>query len=1494
MRFFYVLVRVALVLVPLAILGNRAGRYVWDVAKFLLAPGAPVRVEIKTPGGSVAVRADGYGIDPEKGTAWLQGLSVTDPQGVTIAKVNSARAVGLDALRGADQVVRLTLTDVYARVERDKKGFDFQRYLPKSDNQPSTVPYQVDVVRARATFVDRTGAKPWRREVATDRVRLAGLGDDVAVRTTVRAQGIGTVPLRLQQTSKGIEVAGDLPDLEVTDLVRRFVDVPALREVRWRTLTVGGPVRAWLPKDKALAFETSLAVQATGLVYRDYRIESARFDGAVNPKGAVGTAVAREAGARVTFEGSALFEPLSVGGRLVANVPSRASIPASLRSQIPAEVAFRDAAFQGWIAGSRLEDLEVSGGLQAGAVVYGNDTVRNVSATLRGDRSRLLVSLPRTVVRGIPLSGVGTLDLQNSRALAAIQTETFDLSRLPLKGLTGTGKVEASLVGPWRDPTVKFAATAKGGYGRYAVPELDAAGVWTRRGVVVTRGFARGLGGIAAIRGNVSPTGVLNLQATARSLRLGSIDRRLNGSVSAEARIVGTIRDPKAYGRIETYLASWQGETIPAASARFSADLKGARIADLYALRGTGVATGGASIRFADGKLAGKFAAQDLQAGDFLGEDVVGTISVPELTLAGTLDKPVLVGRVVGNDVVARGIKVDDFVANLDTDESGAFRLQGATAKLLGGTVTVRGAYDPRARSGAVDVEGKGLALAPLAEELAPGSTLDGTAGFRIEGTLAGGRLAVASGEADFRDVKLNGEVLGNGSADARLEGGKVTGNAEIGQINRFVRVSEIAVDLDAKTVAGDVEASNLSIKSLVAIGMPYAKEIDPQTERELRTLDGGVFLAAKVTGDLRHPDVEVETLEARNVTYGDKPVGTFMASGGYVAGDVRVASLTVDGPIGNLRAEGSLVDSGTLMAEIDPVRIDIAKLGDFVPALAGRTGTVDASFTLGGTRDAPDLRGTLNARGILADPTQPEDRGLRVDLDTITASGAGGVSVEGDFFYRGFQGKLVGSAAAPPSVFGAGPARSTEATFTLARRPLAEIASLFDGLDEKRTSGDVSGVAVFKQDPGEAARLSGRIEAKGELALVGVPDTLKAMEASLALDGTRLVLLLNGQPSKGGKLATTATVDLGDPAQLIAEIAKEGTGPILARSLDAKLDLDAVAVRQDFPKGPAALLSGGSINGDVAGTITAKGPLRSPLVAGRITVSGLNTKVPTVQAREGGSGEALVDPRFDLRILLANPAQVQSATANLQLLGGGQIKGRLSALNVESRLNVEKGTIRLPGGLVRLEQGGTIDVAYDGKSSEGAQAQVNLEGRTAVTAQSPGGTTQRYDVNLTVRGDLLKEGGLVLSATSDPSDLSQDRILALLGGTDALNVLNSGTSQQQAESQVRDAFIGFALPSLLDPYTGRLAGALGLEYLSLEYNAYDRATVVFGRSLTRDFSLQGRRQLQPIPGQPLRYDIRLTYRPRRARGLFSRVGLSVGADETRPIKFTIEYSVRF
>jgi hypothetical protein len=239
---------------------------------------------------------------------------------------------------------------------------------------------------------------------------------------------------------------------------------------------------------------------------------------------------------------------------------------------------------------------------------------------------------------------------------------------------------------------------------------------------------------------------------------------------------------------------------------------------------------------------------------------------------------------------------------------------------------------------------------------------------------------------------------------------------------------------------------------------------------------------------------------------------------------------------------------------------------------------------------------------------------------------------------------------------------------------------------------------------------------------------------------------------------------------------------------------------------------------------------------------------------------------------------------------------GTLAAPDVRASLEVERGTLSLPGGRVRLEQGGTVNVLFQSGTGEPiARADVDLEGRTSLTALRFGSTYERYEITLGVRGDLLSEAGLNLSASSDPADLSRDRILALLGRTDLLEAIGTNLGSSDTEERIRNALAGYALPALADPITSRLAQGLGLDYLNLEYNPLEEASLAFAKSLGSGFFIQGRRQISdPPPGFETQYDLRLVYRPRRLRGALSRVSFSIGADQDTPFKFAIEYGVRF
>ena len=104
-----------------------------------------------------------------------------------------------------------------------------------------------------------------------------------------------------------------------------------------------------------------------------------------------------------------------------------------------------------------------------------------------------------------------------------------------------------------------------------------------------------------------------------------------------------------------------------------------------------------------------------------------------------------------------------------------------------------------------------------------------------------------------------------------------------------------------------------------------------------------------------------------------------------------------------------------------------------------------------------------------------------------------------------------------------------------------------------------------------------------------------------------------------------------------------------------------------------------------------------------------------------------------------------------------------------------------------------------------------------------------------------------------------------------------------------------FLLPTLTNSFTSQIANSLRLDYLSLEYNTFEQASVVFAKSLPGGFTIQGRRQIgDPPPGFKPLYDYRIVYHPRRLRGVLSRFSISVGTDQDRPFKISLEYGTKF
>jgi hypothetical protein len=348
--------------------------------------------------------------------------------------------------------------------------------------------------------------------------------------------------------------------------------------------------------------------------------------------------------------------------------------------------------------------------------------------------------------------------------------------------------------------------------------------------------------------------------------------------------------------------------------------------------------------------------------------------------------------------------------------------------------------------------------------------------------------------------------------------------------------------------------------------------------------------------------------------------------------------------------------------------------------------------------------------------------------------------------------------------------------------------------------------------------------------------------------------------------------------------------GGDLEKFLNNGVSGNLVANGFQMSQGKGNKASSGSISGD----LKLKGTIGEPVVTGDIVIESGNLTLPQIEEKPA-SEPSFIDPKFDIKMRTVAPVTLRAAAGQFRLTGEGTLGGSLQSPYFNSTLTVRGGSIRLPNARIAVEDGGEIKISYRSSSSGliTSRADVNIEGQTQLTAERTSGGVERYDIHLKIRGNLLEEKGVIITAESDPPDLSQGRIMALLGQGDFIRGLGLGNSN--ITEQFRNALIGVALPYLAGSFTDRLAQQLGLDYVNVEYNSFDHFSVTAAWAIGKNLILSGRRQLSsPIPGEGIRYDIRLTYRPSFGGSALRRVRFYIGTDQDRPWKIGVEYGIKF
>jgi hypothetical protein len=1518
------LIRKALLVGPCAIIAVWGYSYLKLCFLILLAPNRPILLKYVARGGSVIVRASSYSIDPAHGVVTLWNLKIHAPGGGVVASAKRIVVSNLNISRGASQNPVIDVDMVTGTLERFKNGnFQVVDLLPSTQSKgTSTAPYRVTIHKANIVLEDLVG-DPWEQRVQTSLIEVEGSGASWVAHAEANLPGMGSGFASIENAAGvGLRVTGRTESVDGTQLVRHLLKDRKLHFLdRFRALNFGkliasGPFEVFVPPDHRFSFKSHVHASARDVSLGDYRAEAVSFIGVVGNEGVAGKAMATVGGNKAIGMGSLSFKtPIQAGFRLTASSPSQDSLPSKIKHFLPTGITFDEAKFSGWATYRPDNKWAIQGSGAVERVTYRNETATQSQVAIFASPNRIRVDVQRTLIAGASPVGAVVVDPIHKTVTGYGKAGNLllaDVGRLThTQGMAGTGSVQAIFSGSIGKPQIIFRAAGDGSYRREKIAlgpdRVEAEGTFKDNSFFIKRGLINGRDGLVAVSGRSSEQGdQIDLQVEGRNFSLEKYVEGLTGSVSLSAKVTGDYRDPVATGMVRGVNLSYQGQTVSAAVADFVADRRKVVATRVGAVSGAMDLQGDVSYGFKGSRLKGKFELTGLELAQFLGDEAAGIVDVPTIQINGTLKNPQIVARVDGSHLVVGNVLIDSAEAFISANEKSA-TIDHATANFAGGSISATGGYDFADKIGNAVATSTAFDLGQLAPAFGQTITLKGSGSIQeAKISYKDGKFA-GSASGELSSISANGAPVGDGNWTANATGDTVGGTLSIGQVEPELRVVDLqgVYNYKLKTLSGTFDADRSHLSDILSASLRYLPGNWATPSSPLLDITGDLTVGAKFTGPISSPDVSVDTLQVNNIQYKKASFGDLTASNiARENSKWTVPQISLKGPEGVVAGSGTFAENGPIAATLTGTGLKASAFSIFSPALASSRAEANFSVEASGEARKPSLLGRIDLTHLVDAPawesSKKVDQDLSVDVPNIRLS-TGVLSLNGSYTFGGFSGNFDGSA--PFSFQNAFGDESIHAHVSLAKRQLKELPFVDQFIDPIRSQGSMSG-DLTATGPLKDLEFGGGMEFSAQTLglrfsnpdayLKKIDDQFKSVLVKLSITPDRQIQVAGSATAVPGGVislsAETAIPDFGDLGnEDIATFKKR----ILNNLLTGSLDLKNLAFQQSVPGGfISAVVNGKTLFG---GTLE-KPEIGTPSTPGMFTFRGVDTTIPTFRAGSESATPPGINPSFNLMASLDGPAHIKSATAEVNLTGSGTLKGTLSDPAAKSTLFVDSGTVHLPGGTVRLVPGGTLNFAYLRSFPQGsiASLDVDLQGKTAITAIRYGQTTQRYDITLDITGDVLQDNGLHFDAISDPPDLTADDVLDLLGEKNLLESLGSA-DQSEAEQRVRDALVGFALPSLLDPYTSTLAHNLGLDYVSLEYNSVNLATLDTARSVSPELTFQYRQQVgTPPPGYRSIYDLRLVYSPKKGPQLLRRLSLSVGTDQDRPWKVALEYGVRF
>jgi hypothetical protein len=723
--------------------------------------------------------------------------------------------------------------------------------------------------------------------------------------------------------------------------------------------------------------------------------------------------------------------------------------------------------------------------------------------------------------------------------------------------------------------------------------------------------------------------------------------------------------------------------------------------------------------------------------------------------------------------------------------------------------------------------------------------------------------------------------------------GGSLTADFTLRTPDGEARLALHECNLQRQQVRLTAETSALPIEWLQRVVRAVPNALPPAVAERIETLQGTVQASLRLEGALREPLAQLR-LNAEQLEWRAQSLGSLSLQAEWVglsSGDAPDADTDLARAVETLRrlrtqraalqqlrwqAETARLEAQArytperLTADLEVAQLPLrwARLWD--PSLPEVDGALDLSLVADGAPESPEL--TLSAT-----LSQLNYAGYTVDqiLFSQIEVREGAIQTDDALIRMGdYQARLSGRLPFHWSPIAIPDDEPIRIQARLREQPLT-ILSLVAPIDPARTQGAIDALLEIEGTLAEPQPRGRLTITDGALALQDLRTALQDIGLQVAFDGREArIVQAQARSSEGGSLRIEGGVDLSGE-QAVANLT---------------LRADGLTLRE--PKLPVLE---GSAQAVVSGAVQVQGALTEPQVQGALRVQRGFLYLPP-ELPERTAGEPLpVNPRFDLRVDIADEFTLRNPNLDARMEGALQIGGALQSPSLSGEFSLRSGALSLPTARLRIEPDSVARLNYPFTNAAGetiARIELDVRASTSVVAPDFTGDPIRYRVEVDVRGPLDDPERLQLTARSDPPGLSEQRILSLLGRGQVLAAIARGDDPARVfREQLGDILTAQVLPGLLAPLETGIADAFDLEQFTLDYSGLRPASLYLVKNLFDGVGIAYRRGIGVAGNE---YQARLFYRLPFRNRLLQRLRVGFGFDHTGNRFVFIEGSLLF